>query len=115
MRADLDGVRELAARMKPKRVYTLSFERLAADPLNETQRLFASLDLDFTPSVLEYLRSHTSATINDHKDMFSTKRNSKVVIDSWKRSLSKFRIFYIEKKCGDLLRKLGYELLTSRA
>ncbi|KAH9371384.1 hypothetical protein HPB48_023046 [Haemaphysalis longicornis] len=111
MRSDIDGVRELAARMKTRHVYTLFFERLAANPVNETQRLFASLDLDFAPSVLDYLSKHTSGTFRDHMNMFSTRRNSKLVIDRWKRRLSRRSIFDIEKTCGDVLQKLGYEIL----
>ncbi|XP_077554364.1 carbohydrate sulfotransferase 3-like [Haemaphysalis longicornis] len=111
MRSDIDGVRELAARMKTRHVYTLFFERLAANPVNETQRLFASLDLDFAPSVLDYLSKHTSGTFRDHMNMFSTRRNSKLVIDRWKRRLSRRSILDIEKTCGDVLEKLGYEIL----
>ncbi|KAH7965662.1 hypothetical protein HPB49_009507 [Dermacentor silvarum] len=47
MRSDLDAFEELTRRLQINRTYQIRFEDLAADPLNETMRLFGRLGLNF--------------------------------------------------------------------
>nr|XP_037284922.1 uncharacterized protein LOC119177837 [Rhipicephalus microplus] len=88
MRSNLDAFGDLGHHLPNNRTYQIRYEDLTADPLNETKRLFASLGLQFTPSVYEYVVNHTTASGAKTKDAFSTWRNAKEVADRWKRRIS---------------------------
>lgn len=109
MRSNLDAFGDLGHHL-PNRTYQIRYEDLTADPLNETKRLFASLGLQFTPSVYEYVVNHTTASGAKTKDAFSTWRNAKEVADRWKRRISLGKIRQIQAKCIDVLQRLGYEM-----
>ncbi|XP_070393695.1 carbohydrate sulfotransferase 4-like isoform X1 [Dermacentor albipictus] len=108
MRSDLDAFEELTRRLDINRTYQIRFEDLAADPLNETMRVFSSLGLNYAPSVLKYIETHTAAAAAEMKNAHSTKRNSKVVAHMWKRKLPMQKIREIETTCSDVLQRLGY-------
>ncbi|XP_075538538.1 carbohydrate sulfotransferase 4-like isoform X5 [Dermacentor variabilis] len=109
MRSDLDAFRELTRRLQINRTYQIRFEDLAADPLNETMRVFGSLGLNYAPSVSKYIETHTVAAAAEMRDAHSTKRNSKTVVHMWKTKLSMQKIREIETTCGDVLQRLGYK------
>ncbi|XP_037509976.2 carbohydrate sulfotransferase 4-like [Rhipicephalus sanguineus] len=108
IRSDLDAFGELARSLREDRTYRIRFEDLAADTLNETQRLFRKLGLDFTRSVSEYIGNHTTATAAQMKDAHSTWRNTKEVADRWRHRLSIQTIRDIESTCSDVIESLGY-------
>ncbi|XP_077513836.1 carbohydrate sulfotransferase 5-like [Amblyomma americanum] len=112
MRADLEEFRELTRLLPPNRTHTLRFEDLALDPVNETKRLYARLGLDYTSSVAEYLKNHTTATRQDMKNAHGTKRNTRDVPGMWKKKLSRTTVGAIEETCIDVMRTLGYEFLV---
>ncbi|XP_070388499.1 carbohydrate sulfotransferase 5-like isoform X2 [Dermacentor albipictus] len=109
MRSDLDAFGELTRRLQINRTYQIRFEDLAADPLNETMRVFVSLGLNYAPSVSKYIQTHTAtASAAEMRNDHSTKRNSKAVVHMWKQKLSRVKIREIETTCGDVLQRLGY-------
>ncbi|XP_070393685.1 carbohydrate sulfotransferase 1-like [Dermacentor albipictus] len=110
MRSDLDAFGELARRLQINRTYQIRFEDLAADPLNETMRVFGSLGLIYAPSVSKYIETHTAAAAAaEIRNRFSTKRNSRAVAHMWKLKLSMRKIREIETTCSDVLQRLGYK------
>ncbi|KAH9371378.1 hypothetical protein HPB48_023040 [Haemaphysalis longicornis] len=111
LRSDLDAFEELKWEIGPTRTHRLRFEDLAADPVNETFRLHQKLGLPFGPSVLEYLNSHTKATLKEMRDAHSTKRNTGTVAERWKRRLPKWAILGIQRVCNDTIQRLGYKFL----
>ncbi|KAK8761540.1 hypothetical protein V5799_027193 [Amblyomma americanum] len=111
MRSDLDAFEVLTGRKRPYPLHRLRFEDLAADPVNETSRLFGLLDIEFAPSTTEYLKAHTTSDDWDLWNPHSTWRNTSQVADRWKRKLRQDDIKVIERVCADVLRRLGYELL----
>lgn len=111
MRSDLDAFGELGRHLPSNRTYQIRFEDLAADPLNETRRLFTRLGLEFSPSVSEYVGNHTTATGAKTKDAFSTWRNAKEVADRWRYRLPRGTIRTIQTTCNDVLLRLGYKLV----
>lgn len=115
MRSDLDEFEELTRRLQINRTYLIRFEDLATDPLNETMRLFGQLGLNFAPSILKYIETHTSADAADLKNAHSTKRNTKAVVHIWKQKLSMQKIREIETTCSDVLQRLGYNVLPTSA
>ncbi|KAL1474482.1 hypothetical protein MTO96_020665 [Rhipicephalus appendiculatus] len=110
VRSDLDAFGELGRHLPSNRIYQMRFEDLAADPLNETRRVFTRLGLDFAPSVFDYVGNHTTATGAKTKDDFSTWRNTKEVADRWRRRLPLGTIRAIETRCSDVILRLGYRL-----
>ncbi|KAH9371386.1 hypothetical protein HPB48_021612 [Haemaphysalis longicornis] len=115
IRSDIDSFESGTGLIKQIRLHRLYYEHLAANPVIEAQRLFSTLGLEYTPSVSEYLKNHTTATLEDLKNKFSTKRKPELVIHSWKQQLSRNDIANIEEKCRDVLLRLGYEFLVSNA
>nr|XP_054932341.1 carbohydrate sulfotransferase 4-like [Dermacentor andersoni] len=109
MRSDLDAFGELTRRLQINRTYQIRFEDLAADPLNETMRVFGSLSLNYAPSVSKYIETHTAAAASEMRNAHSTKRNSKAVVHMWKQKLSMQKIREIETTCSDVLQRLGYK------
>ncbi|KAH9371372.1 hypothetical protein HPB48_010372 [Haemaphysalis longicornis] len=111
MRSDLDSFEELAGKIGKARTDRLRFEDLVADHINETVRLYAKLGLEYGQSVETYLEFHTKADSKDMKNPYSTKRNPRIVLHSWKKKLSRRRIISIQKTCNDVMRRLGYQFL----
>ncbi|KAH6937515.1 hypothetical protein HPB50_000995 [Hyalomma asiaticum] len=111
MTKDLDAFTELTSKLPQDRVHQIRFEDLAADPMNETKRLFSRLGLDFAPSVSAYIEKHTMATGKETRYPYSTLRNSKTVVDRWKRKLSTRLIKKVEDACSNVLHRLGYKPL----
>ncbi|XP_037505104.2 carbohydrate sulfotransferase 5-like [Rhipicephalus sanguineus] len=111
MRSDLDAFGELGRHLLSNRTYQIRFEDLAADPLNETRRLFMRLGLEFVPSVSAYVGNHTAATGAKTKDSYSTWRNTKAVADRWRYRLPRGTIRAIQTTCSDVLLRLGYKLV----
>ncbi|XP_050043389.2 carbohydrate sulfotransferase 4-like isoform X2 [Dermacentor andersoni] len=110
MRSDLDAFGELTRRLQINRTYQIRFEDLAANPLNETMRVFGRLGLNYAPSVSKYIETHTAAAAAaEMRNAHSTKRNSKAVVHMWKQKLSMQTIREIETTCGDVLHRLGYK------
>lgn len=114
MRSDLDAFEELARRLQAHRTYRIRFEDLTSDPVNETRHLFEWLGLDYGPSVLKYIEHHTTATAADIRNAHSTRRNTRLVANSWKWKLSTQTIRMIEDTCEDVLQRLGYEIPAIR-
>lgn len=113
MRSDLDAFGELTHRLRINGTYQIRFEDLAADPLNETMRMFGRLGLNFAPSISKYIETHTSAGTSEIRNAHSTKRNTKAVIQMWKQKLSMQKIREIETTCSDVLQRLGYKTLPT--
>ncbi|KAH7973510.1 hypothetical protein HPB49_001827 [Dermacentor silvarum] len=82
---DLD-VFEKLSREFPGLAIQVRHEDLALDPLNVTLKLYDALRMPFTTSVRQFVESHTSETnVTVRRNPYATSRNSKDMVDAWKR------------------------------
>ncbi len=74
-------------------------EDLASDPVNEFQRIYSALDLNFTDRVLEYVR-YTSAEGNpvEPRDKDQFVRDSRRIVKHWVQRLTPGEISHIRHK-----------------
>ncbi|XP_049511242.1 carbohydrate sulfotransferase 1-like, partial [Dermacentor silvarum] len=114
MRKDIEDFRNLTDKLSSSRTVTVRFEDLAGNPYKEAPRLFSHLGLKYGRSVVSYLQNHTVSNKNDVKNPYSTRRNTSAITDHWKSKLSATIIDKVERACGDVMRKLGYKLVTAQ-
>ncbi|XP_077508554.1 uncharacterized protein LOC144119926 [Amblyomma americanum] len=103
MRQDLDAFENLSGERWLNRKHRVRFEDVAADPVNETEALFSRLALEYGPSVTSFVKTHTVANEQHMNDRYSTKRNTKEIIRSWTKKLSKQDIGLVERVLRRLL------------
>ena len=79
--------------------YFISHEELSFNPMDEFNKIFQYLDLDFNEKVQSYIKKSTSSgnqTERDDKEIHQLNRNSKKNIFSWKNRLSEVEIKTIQ-------------------
>nr|XP_054924905.1 carbohydrate sulfotransferase 5-like [Dermacentor andersoni] len=87
------------------------YEDLAMDPLNVTVNLYDALGMPFTTFVKKFIESHTSErNIRVRRNPYATSRNSKDMVDAWKRSIKPSHARHINRACRRVIKRLGYEL-----
>ena len=99
---------------EPSRFYMLNYETLIANPEQEMRRLCAFLQVEYTDKIMDYYESRESRNTAVAGKMWSNvtkpilKNNSK----KFMKELSPEDICIFESVAGDMLVKLGYELVT---
>ncbi|XP_075729898.1 carbohydrate sulfotransferase 5-like [Rhipicephalus microplus] len=110
MKRDLD-VFENISREFPGRAIQVRFEDLALDTLNVTLKMYSALGLPLTTSVRQFIDTHTKETnVKVQRYPYATFRNSKSVANAWKRKIRPEHTLHLNRVCGDVIRRLGYEL-----
>ncbi|XP_037529182.1 carbohydrate sulfotransferase 1 [Rhipicephalus sanguineus] len=110
MNHDLDAFENIS-RQFPGRAIQVRFEDLALDTLNVTSKMYNALGLPLTMSVGQFIESHTHETnVKVQRHPYATSRNSKDVINAWKRKIRPDDALHINKACGHVIKRLGYEL-----
>jgi hypothetical protein len=93
----------------PERVMLVKYEELVTDPEPVMRNICAFAGLDFDPAMLE-LGVYNSS----FGDKFQTDKNFNTEnIDRWKTELDPALIAVIEKNCGNLMEKFGYEKISA--
>ncbi|XP_070376949.1 uncharacterized protein [Dermacentor albipictus] len=87
------------------------YEDLAMDPLNVTVNLYDKLGMPFTAFVKKFIESHTSErNVKVRRNPYATSRNSKDMVDAWKRRIKPSHARRINWACRRVIKRLGYEL-----
>ncbi|KAL1475333.1 hypothetical protein MTO96_037368 [Rhipicephalus appendiculatus] len=87
------------------------FEDLALDTLNVTSKMYNALGLPLTTSVRQFIDSHTNEkNVKVQRHPYATSRNSKDVVNAWKRKIRPEHALHINRACGHVIKRLGYEL-----
>ncbi|XP_078355232.1 carbohydrate sulfotransferase 5-like [Oculina patagonica] len=87
----------------------IRFEDLAQDPLSAASELFKFTGIEMFDTVMKWL-NHTTRSVNGHKSAYSTSRDSKQVVSSWRTKMSSATVQIVEIYCGRVMRQLNYGL-----
>ena len=93
-----------------KPITVTRFEDLAQNPMQESERLFNALGLQYTDNVKKFLRAHTEVS-KKISGPYSTRRNSSAVISQWKTQLSRKEIMDLQEHCEYVLHNAGYDFI----
>lgn len=94
----------------PNRIRTLRYEDLAEHPFTETKSLFTFLNLPYTQTVTEFLKSHTTT---DKGDLYSTFRDSKSTSTHWIKDLNVTEVEYVQGFCRQAMKLWGYKIMEN--
>ncbi|XP_071526341.1 carbohydrate sulfotransferase 6-like [Panulirus ornatus] len=114
-RRDLTAARS-HLRQFPQRYTLVRYEDLALHPQAEVRRLYAFMDLPYTPLVAHKVAHHTLGLVDEITSThpFSTFKNSTATVFEWRGRLPFTEVERIQQVCGDVLQAYGYRLFTSR-
>ena len=92
------------------RILHIKFEELALEPTQHATDIYAMLGYMGLPSSIKewILKSTTSATSRDTRNLYSTHRNSSQVVYAWKEKMSQIVQEKLTDACHDILSLLGY-------
>lgn len=94
------------------RSYMFRYEGLARNPVEILRKAYKMAGLDMGKSSLEWIKAHTgegTSSEKEEKNHYSTKRNSKVVVDRWRVDMDPCIVNVIEESCNSVMRLLGYK------
>ncbi|XP_078342280.1 carbohydrate sulfotransferase 1-like [Oculina patagonica] len=94
------------------RSHMLRYEDLARNPVEILRKAYKIAGLDMRKSSLEWIKAHTgegTSSEKEEKNHFSTKRNSKAVVDRWRVDMDPCIVNVIEESCNSVMRLLGYK------
>lgn len=83
----------------------LRYEDFSSDPYNKTKELFDFIGFRITPSVKEFLDTHTTQNLGD---VSSTYRDSRTAPYHWKRDLPFETVIDIQSGCTEAMDLWGY-------
>lgn len=111
--ANVKTFKNLIAWMK-SRYHILRYEDLAGNPTETLRRVYKMAGLTMVNSTLKWIELHTtggrSSTKNDKNPYnYSTRRNSKAIIDNWRLEIDPCVVNIIENNCRSVLKLLGYK------
>ncbi|XP_078356060.1 carbohydrate sulfotransferase 5-like [Oculina patagonica] len=87
----------------------IRFEDIARDPLSAASELFKFTGIEMFDTVMKWL-NHTTRSVNGHKSAYSTSRDTKQVVSSWRTKMSSATVQIVENYCGRVMRQLDYGL-----
>ncbi|KAK2568461.1 Carbohydrate sulfotransferase 3 [Acropora cervicornis] len=97
------------------RNFMLRYEDLAKNPIETLKRAYNVAGITMMNSTLHWIRNHTEdakITKSEERDEFSTKRNSKGVVDKWRLEMDRCIVDIIERSCRPVMELLGYKSVS---
>ena len=114
LKQDLEIYSKLSAANSDKFIQ-IKYEDLAMNPELITQKLFKKLKLNFTKSLRNWIKLHTSiANEKQNLNPYSTFRNSKESISKWMKKLTWDQVNQIQQECEDVLSQLNYSKVNKQ-
>ncbi|OTF83816.1 carbohydrate sulfotransferase 3-like protein [Euroglyphus maynei] len=124
IREDLNDFDRLKSILN-NRLLLVRYEDISANPLNETRKLFDTINIEFSQYIQRFLRTHTTnSTANYHhnhhhrdnnkdkdkKNPYSTYRiNSTLTAWQWTKQLNQSELEFAERFCHDIFVRLNYD------
>jgi hypothetical protein len=110
---------EIAKSKQPGSFFTITYEKLAAEPRSVIMQICEFLGIDFCEDMLEF---HTNKALAEkrfpkdaleryHQNLFEPISTSRTEL--WKESLTQRQIRTVEAVCGTFARRYGYERSTT--
>ncbi|KAJ7365189.1 hypothetical protein OS493_007840 [Desmophyllum pertusum] len=87
----------------------IRFEDLARSPLSAASELYEFAGIEMLDSVKKWLHETTKSQ-NGRGSAYSTTRDSKQVVSSWRTKLSSADVQIVENYCGKVMTQLNYKL-----
>ena len=87
------------------------YEDIAAKPVDMAKKIYAFMNLTYTPEVDDWIRKSTT---DNRGNLFSTSRDSKAAIEKWRTKLSYELIAQMQSSCQSVLHTFGYKSFASR-
>ena len=87
------------------------YEELALSPIETVKKIYKFIERPATERVLRWIRTATRA---GNSGNFGTRRDSSKTVESWRSYLSFVETTEVQKHCGDVMMRHGYEEVTSR-
>ena len=94
------------------KIHFVRFEDVASEPVRRAGELYSFMGLPVTDSLNKWLINTTTYT-GEKLSPFRTERNAKLVIGSWRRTLSYELVKMIQEDCWNAMSISGYKLATS--
>ncbi|XP_006639199.2 carbohydrate sulfotransferase 7 [Lepisosteus oculatus] len=88
----------------------LRYEDLVLHPVRELKRLYSFSNLTSSPAIEKFVinMTHGEGYSSDRPFLISS-RDAKEAIYAWRERLSVEQVAQVEKYCGEVMRKLGYQ------
>lgn len=86
------------------------YEDVARSPMSKTQEMFHFAGYDLHDDVIRWVKESTSTA---GKNTYGTKRNSSLVLDSWRKDMHWSFVKQIQDACEGPMESLGYVLLRN--
>jgi hypothetical protein len=112
-REEVQWVRRMGRLLGPERYIETRYEDLILDTEAELRRICRFLGLDYDPAMLAYY-THAGETVPDEKRHIWPLIDQPPVRDNsgkWRRQLSRGQRICFEKRAGEVLGELGYDIL----
>lgn len=97
------------------RNFMLRYEDLAKNPIETLKRAYKVAGIPMMNSTLHWIRSHTEdakISKSEERNEFSTKRNSKDVVDKWRLEMDRCLVDIVERSCRPVMKLLGYKSVS---
>ena len=93
--------------------FILRYEDLAKNPIETLKRVYNISGIQMANSTLHWIKNSTGneydISRSEERNEFSTKRNSKAVIDKWRLEMEHCIVIIVEKSCRRVMKLLGYK------
>ncbi|KAF7490204.1 Carbohydrate sulfotransferase 1 [Sarcoptes scabiei] len=114
IREDLNEFERIKSKLKNDLIL-LRYEDISKDPSKQSERLFSEINVEFSPRIRQFLRTHTKSYKETKKDEkknpYSTYRaDSGVTATQWTKELNSSEIDFARTVCKDVLERLNYNL-----
>ncbi|KPM03195.1 carbohydrate sulfotransferase 3-like protein [Sarcoptes scabiei] len=107
IREDLNEFERIKSKLKNDLIL-LRYEDISKDPSKQSERLFSEINVEFSPRIRQFLRTHTKSYKETKKDEkknpYSTYRaDSGVTATQWTKELNSSEIDFARTVCKDVL------------
>lgn len=91
------------------RLTILMYEKLAVKPIETSRRMYAFMNLTFTPGLYQYVQQVTRSEVDKTQCYWCTKiTNSEITASGWRLRVKYKDMVAIDSQCGYLYDQLGY-------